>query len=449
MVAVAFFVDFVAVGFFFYSYGVFFKAIAEEFGGSRLGVSLGLTVTNAVGAIAAPLIGQALDRFPLKRIIGAGAVAMALGFLTLSQIRTPLQFYLALGFFIGFGASAMGGLATAKLVANWFNRKRGMALGIAATGISASGVVMPFVSAALIENYGWREGFMVYGIFTALVVLPLVLRLVVSSPEEVGLVPDGGPANPQVRSLGSASASPARARRAFIPSSKPILQERNFWVLSGVLGLLFCSQSATLTHMVPRITDSGVSLQTASLVMSVCAGCGILGKLSFGWLSDYWSAKRAVWFTIACQIAGQLAMFQDQHLLTFTIGAALFGYGMGGVVPLQGAVIGRVFGRERFGKALGAMRPAMFPIQIIGVPLAGWIFDTTGSYRPAFITFLGFYVLAALLATQFRERRERPAAALGAVSDRDGPLGRSQSETAPTEALPGRARGEYTDSNST
>ena len=81
MVAVAFFVDFVAVGFFFYSYGVFFKAIAAEFGDSRLGVALGLTVTNLVGAIAAPLVGRALDRYPLRRVIGVGATSMALGFL--------------------------------------------------------------------------------------------------------------------------------------------------------------------------------------------------------------------------------------------------------------------------------------------------------------------------------------------------------------------------------
>jgi MFS family permease len=408
MVAVAFFVDFVAVGFFFYSYGVFFKAIAEEFGGSRLGVSLGLTVTNAVGAIAAPLIGQALDRFPLKRIIAAGAISMALGFLALSQIRTPLQFYLALGAFIGFGASAMGGLATAKLVANWFHRKRGMALGIAATGISASGVVMPFVSAGLIEAYGWREGFMIYGLFTAFVVLPLVLRLVVSSPEVVGSVPDGRPSNPvEERPAGATTRAAHRQRIEFVPSGKPILQERNFWVLAGVMGLLFCSQSATLTHMVPRITDAGVSLQNASLVMSVCAGFGILGKLSFGWLSDYWRAKKAVWFTICCQIIGQLAMFNDGNMLVFTVGAALFGFGMGGTVPLQGAVIGRFFGRERFGKALGALRPAMFPLQIIGVPLAGWIFDRSGTYTPAFITFLVLYVVAAVLATQFREHRKR------------------------------------------
>jgi MFS family permease len=420
MVAVAFFVDFIAVGFFFYSYGVFFKAIAAEFGGSRLGVSLGLTVTNTVGAIAAPLIGQALDRFPLRRIIATGAVAMTFGFLALSQVRNQLQFYLVLGAFIGFGASAMGGLATAKLVANWFIHKRGMALGIAATGISASGVVMPFVSAALIEAWGWRQGFMLYGCFTLLVVLPLVLRLVVTSPEEVGSVPDGAdpprpsgiddkPTHGPSNETGPAPVRLAwrRSRKRtieYVPSSAPILRERNFWVLAIVMGLLFCCQSATLTHMVPRVTDSGVSLSSASLVMSVCAGFGIVGKLSFGWLADYWRAKRAIWFTIGSQMLGQVAMFDDGNLAVFTAGAALFGFGMGGAVPLQGAVVGRFFGRARFGKALGALRPAMFPIQIIGVPLAGWIFDTSGSYTPAFTIFLALYLTAALVATQFREQ---------------------------------------------
>ncbi|MFT7468947.1 MAG: MFS-type transporter involved in bile tolerance (Atg22 family), partial [Candidatus Pseudothioglobus sp.] len=104
MVAVAFFVDFVAVGFFFYSFGVFFKAIAAEFGDSRLGVSLGFTATNVVGAIVAPLLGKALDIYPLRRVIAVGCMSMTIGFLLLSQVQSQLQFYLALGIFIGFGA---------------------------------------------------------------------------------------------------------------------------------------------------------------------------------------------------------------------------------------------------------------------------------------------------------------------------------------------------------
>ena len=395
MVAVAFFVDFVAVGFFFYSYGVFFKAIAAEFGDSRLGVALGLTVTNAVGAVAAPLVGRALDRFPLKRVIGVGATSMALGFLSLSQVQTQLQFYLVLGLFIGFGASSMGNLATSKLVTNWFERKRGTALGIAATGVSLSGVIMPYVSAEIIGSYGWRNGFMVYGFFTFLVVVPLVLRLVVSKPEDVGLRKDGA-----LVLKGQASAGGAKVRPRL--SMNEVWRSRNFWVIVLTFSLVFCSMSTTLTHMVPRITDMGHPLPLASLVMSLCAGLGVAGKLSFGWLGDKLPLRRIMLGVILTQFTGQLIMYQSTDLNWFAVGAALFGYGVGGIVPLHGNVVGRTFGSERFGAVLGLMRPAMFPIQILGVPFAGWVYDTTGSYALAFQVLFVLYAFAAIAIMFYR-----------------------------------------------
>ncbi len=405
MVGVAFFVDFVAVGFFFYSYGVFFKAIAAEFGDSRLGVALGMTVTSAVGAFAAPLVGRALDNFPLRRVIGVGATSMALGFLGLSLVRTPLEFYLVLGVFIGFGASSMGNLATSKLVSNWFDRRRGTALGIAATGVSLSGVIMPYVSAEIIDTYGWRNGFMVYGFFTLLVVVPLVLRLVVSRPEDIGMLPDGVRQGEHRQQEGAAAPPPRLSMRT-------VARERNFWVIVATFSFIFCCMSTTLTHMVPRLTDMGHELSRASLVMSLCAGLGVLGKLSFGWLGDKLPMRRLMLMIILVQFSGQLIMYLNETLWLFALGAALFGYGVGGVVPMHATIVGKSFGRERFGAVFGLMRPAMFPIQILGVPFAGWIFDATGSYALAFQVLLGLYMLAALAVTFYRspERLARRAA---------------------------------------
>ena len=400
MVLVAFSVDFVAVGFFFYSYGVFFTAIAKEFGdsdlgallGSHLGASLGLTITHAVGAIAAPLVGRALDRFPLRRVIAAGALCMSVGFLLLSRVNSLLEFYLVLGVFIGFGASSMGNLATSKLVTNWFDKRRGMALGIAAAGVSLSGVVMPNVSAYLIESFNWRFGFSVFGLFTLFAVVPLVLRLVISRPEDVGLRPDGALPRP----AGSTVIAAPRI------GMRDVVRERNFWVIVAAFSLLFCSMSATLTHMIPRLVDLGVSLGDAAKVMSVCAGVGVLGKLGFGWIADRQSLRRVVVLVIILQFTGQFLMYTNDGLALFTLGAAIFGLGVGGVVPMQGAIVGATFGRERFGAVLGLMRPAMFPIQIIGVPFAGWVFDVYGSYDPAFQVFLCLYVAAAVAISFYR-----------------------------------------------
>ena len=399
MVLVAFCIDFVAVGFFFYSYGVFFKAIAEDFGGSRLGVAIGLTVTNAVGAIAAPYVGRALDKYPLRNVMGIGALFMAFGFLGLSFVQNELQFYLVLGLFIGFGASSMGNLATSKLVTNWFDKRRGTALGIAAAGVSLSGVIMPYISAELIENFGWRQGFLVYSAFTFLVVVPLIFRLVISRPEDVGLRPDG--AMPIKFDDGSilppVEKSPPKMRLL------ELFKEHNFRMIVLTFSLLFCSMSATLTHMIPRLTDFGYTLVEASLVMSLCAGFGVVGKLSFGWLSDRPSVRKVMATVIFMQFTGQYLMFSSLDYLTFAIGASMFGYGVGGVVPMHGAVVGKTFGRDRFGAVLGLMRPAMFPIQILGVPFAGWIFDVTGSYNVAFQVFLGLYFLAALAVSFYRQ----------------------------------------------
>jgi MFS family permease len=400
MVAVAFFVDFIAVGFFFYSYSVFFKSIAAEFGDSRLGVSIGISVTQGVGALLAPFIGRALDRFPHKRIMAAGAVSMGTGFLLLGLVQTPLQFYLVLGVFIGFGAGAMGQLATSKLVSNWFVLKRGTALGIAATGISVSGVLMPATTAWLIGEFGWRNGFVAYGVITLVIVVPLILRLVVSRPEDLGLLPDGA------------------TEAATLPPPKPALRtseyirNSNFWYLLITNGLLFCIQSATLIHMVPQLTDRGIDLISASVIASSTALFGVMGKLIYGALVDRWDVRWALWLAIAFQVAGQLFMLFGNGYSGFLIGASLFGFGMGGIVPMQGAVVGAAFGRESFGRVLGAMRPPMAIIHLLGVPFAGWVYDSTGSYEPAFLTFLGLYAVTTLVVmgirVETRSARRRP-----------------------------------------
>ena len=111
---------------------------------------------------------------------------------------------------------------------------------------------------------------------------------------------------------------------------------------------------------------------------------------------------------LATQFTGQLIMFLNEELIFFALGAAIFGYGVGGVVPMHGSVVGKTFGRERFGAVLGLMRPAMFPLQIAGVPFAGWVFDVTGSYDLAFQILLGLYFVGALAISAYRAPDRQP-----------------------------------------
>ena len=191
---------------------------------------------------------------------------------------------------------------------------------------------------------------------------------------------------------------------------RDVVREYNFWVIVLTFSFLFCSMSATLTHMIPRFVHLGHSLVDAAGVMSLCAGLGVLGKLGFGWIADRQSVRRVVVMVIILQFTGQSLMYASDEFGVFSLGAAIFGLGVGGVVPMHGAIVGATFGRERFGAILGLMRPAMFPIQILGVPFAGWVYDVYQSYDPAFQVFLGLYLFAAITIAFYRTPEKTAAA---------------------------------------
>jgi len=402
IVGVAFLVDFVAVGFFFYSYGVFFKAIAADLGsGTRFGVSLGLSLSNVVGAAVAPFIGRALDRVPVTRIMITGAVCVSLGFLLLSQISAFWQYYLVLGTLLGVGGTMMGGLASSKLVANWFVRRRGTAFGIATVGISLSGLVMPTAATWLIATLGWRGGFAVYGLCTLAVVVPLVARFVVDRPEARGLRPDGDSPLPEE--------APGPYAGDTMWRTRDIVRSRNFWVISLSFALVLSALSAVLVHLVPYADDLGIPSYRAAWVLSISAGMGVLGKVVFGWLFDRSDPRIAVWISFGMQLGGLLLLMGARSYGGLVTAALVFGFGMGGVIPLQASVVGSAFGRLSFGKLLGLLRPFQVPISALGVPLAGWIYDATGSYQSAFQLFAGVYVVAALIVAGLRVDRGREA----------------------------------------
>lgn len=370
IVAVAFVCHFVGAGFFFYSYGVFFKPVAAELGGSRFAVSLGLSVSQVLAALVAPLIGRAVEH-GVKRVIVAGAIANALGFALLTQVSSLWTFYLVLATLVGIGSLAMGGLSPLSMVAGWFSVRRGTALGIATVGVSMSGLVMPTVGTWLIARHGWRGGFAVYAVAVIVLVVPLALLLAADPPK-----PEG------------------HAREAPL-STRRLLSQRAFWSLTVGFGLTLMSLGAVLTHMVPFLTDMGLDNFSAASLLSLSAGAAIGGKFFFGAVADRMAPRLALWLSIAIQLAG-LGMFMTLGSMWGLAAAALvFGIGMGGIVPLQSVLIAEAFGTTSYARAAGLMRPFMLPISASGVPLAGYVFDRYGSYQPAHAAFVAAYLAGA------------------------------------------------------
>jgi MFS family permease len=280
----------------------------------------------------------------------------------------------------------MGGMASTKLVANWFIAKRGQALGIATMGVSLSGMVMPTIATWLVGEFGWRGGFQVYAAGILVIVVPVVALLVVTAPEEVGQRPDGdAPDAPE---------PPAKAADV-VWSTRGLLRTGNFWVIALPFGMSFSALSAVLIHLPPYAEDLGFGGYLPARALSAAAAAGVLGKLVFGRLVDRGDPRVAVWISFGTQIVGLGMLMNASSYTTLLVGALVFGFGMGGVVPLQGAVSGRAFGRLSFGKVMGLMQPVRVPLNMIGVPLAAGIRDATGSFDLAFWIFVGVYVASA------------------------------------------------------
>ena len=401
MVSVAFVVDFIAVGFFFYSFGVFYPAIDAELTGATVWVAAGISVSNLVGGIFGPWVGSLLDRLELRRAMVLGAFVVSGGFVALSAVRELWQYYLVLGTFFAFGLSMMGGMASSKLIANWFLSQRGRALGIATMGVSLSGIVMPPIATWLIEQFGWRGGFRIYAVGILLVVAPLVARYVITRPEDVDQLPDG-------RRLDAPP--PAAAAIDVHWSTREMLAARNFWLLALCFGLAFASLSAVLIHLPPYAADLGFSRYQAAWALSVSAFAGMLGKPVFGSLVDRADPRRAAWTSFGAQMIGVLLLLHAGSYPALLAGGAVYGFGMGGIVPLPGAMAGRVFGRRSFGQLQGLMRPVQVPLNIAGVPLAAFLHDRTGSFELAYWIFLGVYTACAVLIGFLRVPDDSPSA---------------------------------------
>jgi MFS family permease len=401
IVAVTLLTGFASVGFLFYSYGVLFKALAAEFGGSRLGVAVGLAVLNVSAAAFAPFLGRLLDRGSVRTIMCCGALWMAIGFVLASTIVELWQLYVLLALFLAIGSAMLGGISGSTLVANWFSERRGTALGLSAMGVSLSGMVMAPTATWLIGAIGWRATYLAYAAATLVIVVPPVWWIVVDRPEQLGLLPDGardGATSAPDLPEPALPLAPGDQLTDHAPhfqwSARASLGDRNFWAISMTVALNFCASGAVLTHVIPHATDIGVEPLRAAYVLSAIAGMGIVGKATFGWLVDRIHERAAVALSILFQAAGLSMLLGAREYRELLLWGGVFGFGMGGMVPMFGALVGAAFGRRAFGRVMGLMSPVMVPVQSLGIPFAGWVFDRTGAYDVAFTSFLGVYALA-------------------------------------------------------
>jgi MFS family permease len=367
------------------SFTALIEPIVDEFHWSYALVSLAASIVGLESGFLAPLVGFLFDRWGPRKLIFTGATLMGLGLLLLSRTNSLAMFYVSF-ILMSTALSVSIGVVPMTVVGNWFRRRVSLATGIVVSGAGAGGILVPLVT-WVIDAYDWRTAMVIFSLGAWAIIFPLTLVLR-HRPEQYGYLPDG-----EIRRNVEIDEVPTSTHYDDIDvSTKQALKSRAFWHVSLGLMCHFAIAIAVLTHVMPYLSSIGISRETSGWVAMALQLMTIAGRLSFGWFGDRFDKRRVT--AIGMALLGlSMIMFNYVHatgiwlMITFII---VFGIGYGGPVPMTAALIREYFGRVRLGTILGLSSGVLYFGSLIGPPLAGWIYDTYGSYQVA------WYIMAGL-----------------------------------------------------
>ncbi len=361
----------------YYGFTAFMDPLVKEFGWSYTEVSFALSLRGVEMSLLAPVVGFLVDRYGPRRLALAGIITISLGFLILSLTRSLWLFYASF-LLIAFGGGGCTTVVFMRVVTNWFQRKIGLALGILTSGFGASGLLVPAI-VWLIDAFGWRAAVVAIGLGLLVVGVPLVF-VIRDTPEEYGLYPDGikGEALPQ-RQTSAGDGAPEEV------SFRDILKHKTFCYLAVTDGIRGAVVGAVITHIMPYLNLLHISRPTAGLIAGLIPILSILGRFGFGWLADFSDKRYILAISSGLMTLGMFSLCYVDTGWVMIFFLLLFPTGFGGGVTLRGAILQEYFGRGAFGRLIGMLIGASSIGGVIGPTLAGFIFDSMGSYYPVWI----------------------------------------------------------------
>ena len=401
------------------SFSIFYVALLEDFPWSR-GESAGVqSMSLLTYTMMAPLVGGLIDRFGPRRVIVPGILILSTGLILCGSIESLTQFYLYYGVIAGIGVSCIAIVSYSAILAHWFEIKRGLASGIAVSGMGLGTFVMVPLSQYFISLWGFRLSFVLLGILVLIVLLPLNGIFLRHKPQELGLYPDG---------LDGPISSPNKGRRP--PSSlhgkegteNPVEMTTGDWTLRRAIGTLrfwalvlfpffaFIGLFIVHVHNVKFLVDQGIDKMTAAYIYAMVGIVSSVFRIFWGWLSDrIW---REITYSLGilclCLGIGSLLLMEitGQKALSYPF-FIFFGMGWGVTAPLFMSIAADLFQGKGFGLIYGIVEGGIGVAGAIGAWSAGFIFDRTQSYLWAFLLGIIVVLISGLLSWVAAPRRVR------------------------------------------
>ncbi len=372
---------------------IMLKPMTEELGWSRTATTGAITIGTIVGGLLSPFVGRLADRLGPRLLTTAGALILTATYLGLAGATELWQFYVVYITGRGLTASLISGVVPFTAAANWFRRMRGRVLGLIAMCIPLGGSVLSFVGQLIVDGPGWRATFLVFGLTTLVLLVPLAGLVLRQRPEDLGLLPDGATVPPP----SARPTSSALHGEEFGWTLGEASRTATLWLLTVASLLAAMANTAVGFHQVAYYTDVGIAPTAAVGALSVYAFCGALASGLWGWLTERFSERG---LAIAGMLASAVVIL---YLLTVRtlpgamLFAVLFGLTSRGGSTLVNIILAQYYGRDSFGAISGFITPFTMVGLGLGPSLGAICFDLTGSYEIVFVVFAAASVLVAAL----------------------------------------------------
>lgn len=368
-----------------YTFPAFFAPLSTSFGASRGTVSLVFSAAGFLYFVLGAVSGPLADRLGPRPVVGFGMACIGLGLIAASSadsLAAVVVFY-GIGIGIGVGFSYVPAIGT---VQRWFLAKRGQASGWAVAGIGIGTMAAPPLAAWIIDLLGWRGAYMALG-FAVLALGAVAVLLLRGSPAELGLQPDGAPA-----------AAPAKTAEPPGLSLRQTLRHPVFWLLYLAGGLNCIGTFVPFVHLAPYAQDQGLSRLEGVWLVGLIGVGSTLGRFLLGGIADRMGRGRALALVMLLTGVSLLYWLVAVGFWPLALFALAFGLFYGGFVALIPAFTIDLFGLRAASAVLGTLYTSVALGTLLGPTLAGWVFDTAGSYTwPIAICAVGCILAAALV----------------------------------------------------
>lgn len=400
--------------FYVYGFGVFYLPLLAAMGTTRAALGGVIGLSRLEGGLISPVAGWLIDTYGPRRLMFLSLAILGLGFIALSQVTALWMLYVV--FLVMSAGSSLGSTRAVNIaVVNWFVRKRGLALGILTAGFGLGGS-LGWALAWIIGTYGWQTASVIAGLTFMVVGFPLTL-VVRHRPEEMGLRPDGVPAQEKGRGPGAEmegggegrAGGPETASSAADFTPRQALASPAFWLLALAFGGWSTIVTVVTVYQVPFFTEEmHVPFVQAAAVASLFPAISVGARLGFGWLGDRANPRLLLVGIFLLMAAGLVVLSRLPSLAWAPLYLLLLAPAYGGAIPLRSLIVANFFGRRNFGTISGFMQLVDLPGSVLGPVFLGWVFDTFGSYRPGFLVIAALTGVGTLALLATRQPRLRP-----------------------------------------